>query len=133
MPSSEIYFNLFIISHVLRIFIGHYLTERFRSLFAQRLTAGVVGGHRRSLGLALLVGEHLVVQEEAAAVAGRVRVEAEAEMKRTRRSFFFRAGHFRYFLIFSIIKNNFLGIFYQVNNLLLHQSYLKNPLPVKLT
>ena len=41
--------------------------------------------------------------------------------------------HLRYFLIFSIIKNEFLGIFYQVDNLFLHQSYLKSPLPVKLT
>ena len=44
-----------------------------------------------------------------------------------------RAGHFRYFLIFSIIKNDFFCIFYQVNNLFLHQSYLESPLPVKLT
>ena len=44
-----------------------------------------------------------------------------------------RAGHFRYFWIFSIIKNDFFYIFYQVNNLFLHHSYLKSPLPVKLT
>ena len=44
-----------------------------------------------------------------------------------------RAGHFRYFLNFSIIKNVFFCIFYQVNNLFLHQSYLNSPLPVKLT
>ena len=37
------------------------------------------------------------------------------------------------FLIFSIIKNDFFCIFYKVNNLFLHQSYLKIPLPVKLT
>ena len=42
-----------------------------------------------------------------------------------------RAGHFGIFGIFSIKKNDF--IFYQVNNLFLHQSYLKSPLPVKLT
>ena len=36
-----------------------------------------------------------------------------------------RAGHFRYFCIFSII--------YQINDLFLHQSYLKSPLLVKLT
>ena len=41
-----------------------------------------------------------------------------------------RAGHFRYFLIFSIIKILF-SISYQVNNIFLHQSYLKSPLPVK--
>ena len=40
---------------------------------------------------------------------------------------------YRYFLILSIIKNDFLNIFYQVSNLFLHQSYLKSPLPVKLT
>ena len=40
---------------------------------------------------------------------------------------------FRYFLIFSIIKNYFFCIFYKVNNLFLHQSYLKSPVPVKLT
>ena len=45
----------------------------------------------------------------------------------------FRAGHFRYFLIFSITKNDFFCIFYQAYNLFLHQSYLKSPLPVKLT
>ena len=37
------------------------------------------------------------------------------------------------FFIFSIIKNDFFCTFYQVNNLFLHQSYLKSPLPVKLT
>ena len=42
-----------------------------------------------------------------------------------------KAGHFRYFLIFSIIKMIYLH-FYKVNNLFLHQSYLKSPLPVKL-
>ena len=47
-------------------------------------------------------------------------------------SVFCRAGHFRYFVIFSIIKMIFCT-FYQVNNLFLHQSYLKSPLPVKLT
>ena len=41
-----------------------------------------------------------------------------------------RAGHFRSFWIFSLIKTDFLH-FYQVNNLFLHQSYL-SPLPVKL-
>ena len=30
-------------------------------------------------------------------------------------------------------KNDFLAFFYQVNNLFLHQSYLKSPLTVKLT
>ena len=44
-----------------------------------------------------------------------------------------RAGHFRYFWLFSIIKNDFFCIFYQANSLFLHQSYLKSPLPVKLT
>ena len=43
-----------------------------------------------------------------------------------------RAGHFRYFWIFSIIKTIFF-ICYQVHNLFLHQSYLKSPLTVKLT
>ena len=43
-----------------------------------------------------------------------------------------RAWHFRYFLIFSIIKMIFLH-FYQIYYLFLHQSYLKSPLPVKLT
>ena len=37
------------------------------------------------------------------------------------------------FVIFSIIKNDFCYIFYKVNNIFLHQSYLKSPLPVKLT
>ena len=41
-----------------------------------------------------------------------------------------RAGHFRYFFIFSIIKNDFFALFI---NLFLHQSYLKSPLPIKLT
>ena len=45
---------------------------------------------------------------------------------------FGRAGHFLYFLIFSILKNEFLH-FNRVNKLFLHQSYLKSPLPVKLT
>ena len=44
-----------------------------------------------------------------------------------------RAGHFRYFFTFSIIKNDFFCTFYKVNNLFLHQSYLKSSLPVKLT
>ena len=44
-----------------------------------------------------------------------------------------RAGHFRYFLIFSILKNDFFCIFYQVNNLFLHHRYLKSPLTVKST
>ena len=43
-----------------------------------------------------------------------------------------RAGHFRYFLNFFNSKNDFC-IFYQVKCLFLHQSYLKGPLPVKLT
>ena len=43
-----------------------------------------------------------------------------------------RAGHFRYVWIFSRIKMIFC-IFDQVNNLFLHQSYLKSPLPVILT
>ena len=34
------------------------------------------------------------------------------------------------FFIFSIIKNYFVAFFYHVNNLFLHQSYLKSPLPV---
>ena len=34
--------------------------------------------------------------------------------------------------IFSIMKNDFLH-FFRVNNLFLHQSYLKSPPPVKLT
>ena len=45
----------------------------------------------------------------------------------------FRAGHFRYFLLFSMLTNDFFGIFYKVNNLFLHQSYLKSPLPAELT
>ena len=40
-----------------------------------------------------------------------------------------RAGHFRFFNIFSMIKNDFFCIFYQVKNLFLHQSYLKSPNP----
>ena len=44
-----------------------------------------------------------------------------------------RARHFRYFWILSIIKSNFLHFFYQVDNLFLHQFYLKSPLPVKFT
>ena len=44
-----------------------------------------------------------------------------------------RAGHFRHFLIFNN-KKLFYGIFKnKINNLFLHQSYLKSPLPVKLT
>ena len=41
-----------------------------------------------------------------------------------------RAGHFRYFFT---NKKWFFCTFYKVNNLFLHQSYLKSPLPVKLT
>ena len=44
-----------------------------------------------------------------------------------------RAGHFRYFLNFFNNKKLFCLHFFQVNNLFLHQSYLKSPLPVKLT
>ena len=44
-----------------------------------------------------------------------------------------RAGHFRYFFNFFNNKNDFYCTFYHINNLFLHQSYLKNPLPVKLT
>ena len=44
-----------------------------------------------------------------------------------------RAGHFRYFLSFFNNKNDFFALFFQVNNQFLHQSYLKSPLPVKLT
>ena len=44
-----------------------------------------------------------------------------------------RAGHFRYFLFFFTNKKWFCFIFYQVDNIFLHQSYLKCPLPVKLT
>ena len=43
-----------------------------------------------------------------------------------------RAGHFRYYWIFSIIKNDLIAFFYQINNLFLHQYYLKRPLPIKL-
>ena len=43
-----------------------------------------------------------------------------------------RTWHFRYFLIFSPIKNDF-AFLKKVNHLFLHQSYLKSPLPVKLT
>ena len=43
-----------------------------------------------------------------------------------------RAGHLRYFFIFSIIENDFFA-FYEDDTLFLHQSYLKSPLPVKLT
>ena len=42
-----------------------------------------------------------------------------------------RAGHFRHFLIFSMIKH-FMHFFYQVNNLFLHQSYLKTPCQINL-
>ena len=45
----------------------------------------------------------------------------------------FTAGHLRNFLMFSIIKNDDHCILNQVNNLFLHQSSLKSPLPVKLT
>ena len=44
-----------------------------------------------------------------------------------------RAGHFRYIWTFSIIKNDCIAFFFQINNLFLRQSYLKSPLPVKLT
>ena len=44
-----------------------------------------------------------------------------------------RAGHLSYFWICSILKNDFFAFFYQVNNIFLHQSYLKSPLPVNLT
>ena len=37
------------------------------------------------------------------------------------------------FLNFFTNKKMFFCIFYQINNLFLHQSYLKSPLPVKLT
>ena len=37
------------------------------------------------------------------------------------------------FLNFLLIKNDFFAFFYEVNNLFLHLSYLKSPLPVKLT
>ena len=40
-----------------------------------------------------------------------------------------RAGHFRYFYIFSIIKNEFFAFFYQVNNLFLHRVLSKKPTP----
>ena len=43
-----------------------------------------------------------------------------------------RAGHFRYFLILSIIKNDFLPFLIKFITYL-QQSYLKSPLPVKLT
>ena len=38
-------------------------------------------------------------------------------------------------VFFNLINNKklFFCIFYQVNNLFLHQSYLKSPLPVKVT
>ena len=34
---------------------------------------------------------------------------------------------------FSMVKSDFFCIFYKVGNPFLHQSYLKSPLPVKLT
>ena len=37
------------------------------------------------------------------------------------------------FFYFFNNKNNFFCIFYQVNNLFLHQSYIKGPLLVKFT
>ena len=40
-----------------------------------------------------------------------------------------RAGHLKYFLIFSPIKNDFLCIFYKANNPFLHQSYSHSPNP----
>ena len=40
-----------------------------------------------------------------------------------------RAGHFWYFSIYSIIKNDFFCIFYEDKNLFLHQSYFKKPTP----
>ena len=45
----------------------------------------------------------------------------------------YRAGHFRYFFHFFNNKKWFFCTFYKVNNLFLHQSYLKSPLPIKLT
>ena len=45
----------------------------------------------------------------------------------------FRAGHFRYFFIFSIIKNDFFCIFYEDKNYFCTSPILKSPLPVKLT
>ena len=42
-------------------------------------------------------------------------------------------GTWGIFGIFSTIKNYFFAFFYVVNDLFLHQSYLKSPLPVKLT
>ena len=47
--------------------------------------------------------------------------------------YFNRAGHFGYFLHFFNNKKWFYCIFHQINNLFLHQSNLKSPLPVKLT
>ena len=43
-----------------------------------------------------------------------------------------RAGHFGYFLNLFNNKNDSIAIFFQIN-LSLHKSYLKSPLPVKLT
>ena len=43
----------------------------------------------------------------------------------------FTAGHLRYFLIFSLIKNDLIAFFINVNFLFLHQSYLKSLLPIK--
>ena len=42
-------------------------------------------------------------------------------------------GTFGIFYIFFNNKNDFWAFLYQVKNLFLHQSYLKSPLPVKLT
>ena len=44
-----------------------------------------------------------------------------------------RAGHFRYFLIFSITTNYIFASFIKLTTYLLLQSYLKSPLSVKLT
>ena len=41
----------------------------------------------------------------------------------------FRAGHFRYFLIFSIIKNVFFCIFIKLITYFCTESYLKKPTP----
>ena len=44
-----------------------------------------------------------------------------------------RAGHFRHFLYSFTNKKWYFGIFYQVNNLFLHQSYLKSPTPSQIS
>ena len=44
-----------------------------------------------------------------------------------------RAGHFRYFFNFCNDEKWIVCTFCKVNNLFMHQSYLKSPLPVKLT